>query len=82
MSTTILPDESPSATPSGPKSTSSTSGVSGTMVMMTSAPRATSRPLEQATAPLSISSFGGVRDGVDEELVPAGEQMAGHGACP
>src|SRR5271157_4443524 len=37
MSTTILPGVSPSATPPGPNRAASTFGVSGTMVMMTSA---------------------------------------------
>ena len=44
---------SPSATPPGPNSTASTCGVSGTMVMMTSACSATSWPDAQATAALA-----------------------------
>ncbi len=51
MSTTILPLASPSATPPGAKSTFSTSGVSGTMMMITSALRATSAELAQTFAP-------------------------------
>ncbi len=42
MSTTILPCDRPSATPSSPNSTASTCGVSGTMMMMMSALLATS----------------------------------------
>ena len=41
MSTTILPGVSPPTTPSAPKSASSTSGVSGTMRIITSAAAAT-----------------------------------------
>jgi hypothetical protein len=41
MSTTILPDVRPAATPSAPNSTRSTSGVSGTMRIMISAAVAT-----------------------------------------
>ena len=58
MSTTSLPLPRPSATPSGPKSTSSTSGVSGTMVMTMSDLSATSRGLAQAVPPASIRAAG------------------------
>ena len=43
MSTTVLPSPSASATPSSPNSTFCTSGVSGTIRMITSAFSATSR---------------------------------------
>ena len=56
MSTTVLPGEIPSATPCSPNSTASTSGVSGTIVMMMSAARATSAGLPQARAPWSSRS--------------------------
>ncbi len=58
VSTKTFPGESPAATPSGPKRTFSTSAVSGTMQKVTSATRATSRPLPQATPPASTSSRG------------------------
>ena len=51
MSTTILPPDRPSATPSLPNRTFSTSGVSGTMMMMISAFSATSLPLAQTLRP-------------------------------
>ena len=53
MSTTTLPGDNALATPSAPNSTASTSGVSGTMVMMTSAARVTSAGLPQALTPWS-----------------------------
>src|SRR5271165_72151 len=59
MSTTILPGVSPSATPPGPYRAASTFGVSGTMVMMTSAARATSLAPAQGIAPGSSSACGG-----------------------
>ena len=58
MSTTILPRVSPSATPFAPNSTFSTSGVSGTMVMMMSAFCATSFALAHALPPAAVSSCG------------------------
>src|SRR3954453_6383721 len=58
MSTTVLPGESPSATPPGPNSTFSTSGVSGTIVITTSACSAASRPEAHAPPPFSASSDG------------------------
>ena len=58
MSTTTLPSVSPAATPNSPNSTSSTWGVSGTMMMITSACRATSALLAQAAAPASMREAG------------------------
>jgi hypothetical protein len=63
MSTTTLPALSPSATPLGPNSTAATSGVSGTIVMTTSARSATSLPLAHAVPPASVSA-----DGTPERL--------------
>ncbi len=60
MSMRILPGLKPSAMPSAPNTTASTSGVSGTMVMTASQRSATSRGEPQAMAPASISSAGGV----------------------
>src|SRR6266540_3374781 len=56
MSTTICPFESPAATPSCPNNTASTCGVSGTMMMTTSAFSATSLPDLQTTPPSATSS--------------------------
>src|SRR6185437_4739159 len=56
MSTTICPFETPSATPSFPNSTASTCGVSGTMMITTSACSATSLPVLQTTPPAETSS--------------------------
>ncbi len=58
MSTTVLPRESPCATPSSPNSTASTSGVSGTIVMTTSDLCATSFGLLQAMPPASVNACG------------------------
>src|ERR1700716_4343255 len=58
MSTTILPLESPLATPFSENSTCSTSGVSETMVKTISDFSATSRHELQTTAPLSMRSCG------------------------
>ena len=58
MSTKILPGVRPAATPFSPKSTSSTLGVFGTMVMMPSVADATSRAERQSRPPLSTSSVG------------------------
>lgn len=58
MSTTILPGARPAATPAGLNRASSTWGVSGTMVMITSALRATSAPLAQGVAPWSRRNWG------------------------
>ena len=58
MSTTILPAESPAATPFGSNRAAATCGVSGTMVMITSARRATSLPEAQTLAPCSTSGGG------------------------
>jgi hypothetical protein len=58
MSTTILPFDRPLATPSSANSTFSTSGVSGTIVMMMSPFCATSVELAQAFAPASVTSAG------------------------
>ena len=57
MSTTILPAERPAAIAASPNSTSSTCGVSGTMVMITSACSATSLAEPQATPPASSSAW-------------------------
>ena len=56
MSITTLPALNPSATPLAPNSTFSTSGVSGTMVMMNSAFCATSLALAQLVPPAAVSS--------------------------
>jgi len=67
MSTTVLPTRPsvpaglsfrPSATPWLPNSTNSTSGVSGTMMMIRSAWRATSAGVAQALAPCSSNWAG------------------------
>ncbi len=58
MSTTILPRLKPSATPSESKRADATCGVSGTMVMMTSAFCAASLPDAQGLPPASISEAG------------------------
>src|SRR5437879_1955349 len=56
MSTTILPFESPSATPLAPNRTAFTCGVSGTIMMTTSDCSATSLPDLQTTSPAATSS--------------------------
>ncbi len=56
MSTTILPGFKPAATPSGPNSTASTSGVSGTIRMITSDLSATSLIVLQSVALPRIES--------------------------
>ena len=58
MSTTILPFDKPCATPLSANSTSCTCGVSGTIVMMTSAFCATSLPFAHAIPPASVSVVG------------------------
>ncbi len=58
MSTTTLPLPIPSATPFLPNSTASTSGVSGTMVKMTSASRATAAALSTRTPPAAVTASG------------------------
>src|SRR5688572_3844234 len=58
MSTTSLPGLSPSAAPPGANSAASTCGVSGTIVMITSAASATCLQLAQALAPWSSSACG------------------------
>jgi hypothetical protein len=55
MSTITDPRAAPSATPPGPKITCSTSGVSDTMVKITSDPRAASAGDAHAVAPASLS---------------------------
>ncbi len=60
MSMTSLPLDKPSATPFSPNSTSSTCGVSGTMVMTMSAAFATAAwPVDRVFSPLATSSAGG-----------------------
>ena len=78
MSMTILPGFRPSATPSAPNSTASTSGVSGTMTMTTSERSATS--FADAHARARDRQLG--RDGraVEQaELMPGVDEMARHG---
>src|SRR3954463_15936584 len=58
MSTTILPDDRPSAAPLRPNSAASTCGVSGTIVMTTSPDLAASLPESQALPPAPVSSSG------------------------
>src|SRR5438105_7793220 len=58
MSTTVLPGDSPAATPLGPNSTASTSVVAGTIVMTTSLRAATSFPSAHAMPPAATSSDG------------------------
>src|SRR4051794_40360163 len=58
MSTTVLPGARPSATPPGPNSTVSTSGVSGTMVMITSAFSAAAAGDAHARPPAATRSAG------------------------
>jgi len=55
ISTTVLPGFSPAAIPSALNSTSRTSGVSGTMMMITSAASATAFSVSQTVAPSRIS---------------------------
>jgi hypothetical protein len=57
MSTTVEPGFTPSATPSFPNRTSSTSGVSGTMTKMRSETLATALLLGQETAPFATTSL-------------------------
>lgn len=61
MSTTTLPGDSPLAIPSAENSTSSTSGVSGTMRMTISAASAISFNVPQTVAPFAFTSSGTVR---------------------
>jgi hypothetical protein len=61
MSTTILPADSPEATPSAPNSTSATSGVSGTMTTMISDCSAIDLRVSQTVAPASLTGAGQVR---------------------
>ena len=58
MSTTILPRLKPSTTPFASNSTAATCGVSGTIVITTSARCATSRPELQPLPPASIRAAG------------------------
>jgi hypothetical protein len=58
ISTTILPADSPSATPSLPNSTSATCGVSGSIRKMMSEACATSLGVPTDLMPLSVSSAG------------------------
>ena len=58
MSITVLPAERPSATPAEPNRTASTSGVSGTMTMTTSAFSAACLALAHSVAPPAISASG------------------------
>src|SRR5258706_5585912 len=58
MSTTIFPFDRPSATPPAPNNTFSTSGVSGTMVMMMSAFCAASLALAHPVPPAAVNSWG------------------------
>ena len=58
QSTTRVPGRAPATSPSGANRTASTSGVSGTMVMITSAFRATSAADAQATPPAATRSPG------------------------
>ena len=78
MSMTSLPLLNPSATPSLPNSTASTSGVSGTMRMMTSAASATALALSRALPPLITSSCEAGFTPIEEERVAGINQMAGH----
>src|SRR5512137_1246585 len=79
MSTTVVPGRNPSATPPGPKSTASTSGVSGTIVMTTSERAATSFPPEQATPPLASRSAGTGFRSWRKSLCPAPARLAAMG---
>src|SRR5437588_1496739 len=79
MSTTVLPRDSPSATPDLPNNTASTCGVSGTIVMITSLRFATSRPDSQPLTPLSVSEDGtGLRSKTCSEW-PAVTRLAAMG---
>ena len=57
MSMTVVPAAAPSMTPSAPKITCSTSGVSVTIVMTTSLPAAASLGLPTRSAPASMTSW-------------------------
>ncbi len=61
MSISTVPGRTPSNTPFGPASTSSTSGESGTIVMTTVASRATSAGLPATCAPARASVSTGPR---------------------
>ena len=61
MSIRTAPFRTPSNTPFGPASTSSTSGVSGTIVMTTVASRATSAGAPATRAPANSSVSTGPR---------------------
>ena len=63
MSTTIAPGFADSITPAGPNRTASTSGVSGTIVMMMSASLATSAAFAHATTSPST-----IPDGTPDRL--------------
>ena len=80
MSTTVLPAVKPPATPCAPKSTFSTSGVSGTMVKTTSARCATSVALAQATAPASSRACGTWLRVVTKSSCPAARRCPAMGA--
>src|SRR4051812_16027692 len=71
--------ESPSAIPPLLKSTCSTSGVSGTIVITASARSATSRPERHATPPAASSSGGTLLRLCQEQVVPTVAQVPCHG---
>ena len=73
MSTTSEPAAAPSATPSGPNSTASTSGVFGSIVIVTSDAPATSAGEEARAAPSDTSSSTG---GAERECTVSGNPAA------
>ena len=78
MSTTVLPWLRPAAMPASPNSAASTSGVSGTIVMMMSARSATPRALVHCVALLAAIASGILPEREDEQLVAGLDQVAGH----
>ena len=80
MSTTILPFDKPSATPPAPKRTVSTSGVSGTMVMIDLGLLANFLAVGAGDGALVDQLLRRSAAGVNEELMAAFEEVAGHRA--
>src|SRR6266704_3076306 len=77
MSMIVLPRASPEATPSGLNNTFSTSGVSGTMMMMVSAASASDLRVSNLRARADFRRHRTLA--VDEQLMPGLHQIVGHG---
>ena len=80
MSMTVLPLLKADAMPLSPNSTFCTSGVSGTIVKMTSAFDATSAGVLHATAPASSSAFGTALRVLTNSSCPAARKWPAIGA--